>query len=388
MKTTTPAKLALLLSVIGLGASFPDAVWARIDPAAALGFAAALQPAEAGGGRLLQRGGPARSRQPEIGASVDPPALSVASSLGLADDEVVAAARRAFGFDADSAASGRTEPAAAETAASGHADPPVAAAAAARTAPPSRVAAAAAELSAADREANALAMVAITDEPRASSAPQPTLPRAPTSPAESAAPPAIVLRQPEEPSTEVEPWAWNTALEADETPLPASDAALRPDPALAGTEAAEPVDDPSPIGAGLLAVSENQLDHVRGGFQTDNGVQISFGIERAVYINGSLVTTTSLNVSDLGKVTTGQPQVSAGGAASGNLALIQNGAGNTFVSGPVSTSTLGTVVQNTLNDQKIQSVTLINATVNSLQILKAQTLQSSLRSAVIDSLRR
>ena len=62
--------------------------------------------------------------------------------------------------------------------------------------------------------------------------------------------------------------------------------------------------------------------------------------------------------------------------------------GNTFVSGPVSAATLGTVVQNTLNDQKIQSVTAINATVNSLQIVKAQNLQSSLRSAIIDSLRR
>jgi hypothetical protein len=49
---------------------------------------------------------------------------------------------------------------------------------------------------------------------------------------------------------------------------------------------------------------------------------------------------------------------------------------------------MGTVIQNTLNNQKIQNVTVINATVNSLEILKGINLQSSLRSAVIDSLRR
>ena len=46
------------------------------------------------------------------------------------------------------------------------------------------------------------------------------------------------------------------------------------------------------------------------------------------------------------------------------------------------------MIQNTLNDQKIQNVTVINATVNSLQLLRNLNLQSSLRGAVIDSLRR
>ena len=132
---------------------------------------------------------------------------------------------------------------------------------------------------------------------------------------------------------------------------------------------------------------------VRGGFVTSNGLQISFGIERAVYINGNLVTTTSLNVSDMGKVTAGQTpsaSVSAGlsSAVQRGTTLIQNGVGSTFQSGPMSAASLGTVIQNTLNNQKIQSVTLVNATVNSLQMLKAQNFQSSLRSVLIDSLRR
>lgn len=146
----------------------------------------------------------------------------------------------------------------------------------------------------------------------------------------------------------------------------------------------------SAMGDNVVAMSERSLDRVRGGFQTSNGLQISFGIERAVYINGALVTTTSLNLSDLGKVSNGQSQNPAASAAAGlgSLTLIQNGAGNTFVTGPVSATTLGTVVQNTLNDQKIQSFTSINATVNSLQLVKAQNFESSLRGALIDSLRR
>ena len=138
----------------------------------------------------------------------------------------------------------------------------------------------------------------------------------------------------------------------------------------------------SPLSVGLVALSDSKLNRIRGGFVTDNGLQISFGIERAVYINGALVTSTSLNVSDLGKTAGGQAQPAPGAASVGNLALIQTGAGNTFSVGPVSAATVGTVVQ------KIQTLTLINASVNSLQIMKSNNFASSLRSAVTDSLRR
>jgi hypothetical protein len=144
----------------------------------------------------------------------------------------------------------------------------------------------------------------------------------------------------------------------------------------------------SALGDGLLAINERGLDKVRGGFDAGNGLQISFGIERAVYINGSLVTTTTFNVSDLGKVAGGQPAASSAVATSGNLTLIQNGTGNTFVTGALSPATLGTVIQNTLNDQKIQNVTSINATVNSLQMVKASNFEASMRGALTDALRR
>ncbi|MBC8058075.1 MAG: hypothetical protein H7Y61_16000, partial [Rhizobiales bacterium] len=123
---------------------------------------------------------------------------------------------------------------------------------------------------------------------------------------------------------------------------------------------------------------------VRGGFSID-GLNISFGIERAVYVNGALVTTTSLNISDLGRITAGRGTTVFD---AGTIGLVQSGAGNVVSPTMISAGSVGTVVQNTLDGQKIQNVTVINATTNSMGVLKGLNLQSSLRGAVIDSLRR
>jgi hypothetical protein len=173
----------------------------------------------------------------------------------------------------------------------------------------------------------------------------------------------------------------------------------RPEPAAANAEpvakapdiapvAREPVAlvaSARPLGDAVPVMEASKLDRVRGGFVAPNGLQVSFGIQRAVYINGNLVTTTSLNVSSLGGVSPG----TAGAPASSTLALIQSGAGNTFTPGVAgSPSSFATVIQNTLNGQKIQNLTVVDVTVNSLQMLRAINLQSSLRSAITDSLRR
>lgn len=148
----------------------------------------------------------------------------------------------------------------------------------------------------------------------------------------------------------------------------------------------------NPFGGERVAVRDNALDRVRGGFVTNN-LNIAFGIERAVYINGSLVTTTSLNISDTGRVTS---SVDAKALTPGSLALIQSGAGNSVAGGAFSSASgvglnanaIGTVVQNTLDGQKIQNITVINATANSLGVLRDLNLQNNLRSSLIDSLRR
>lgn len=142
----------------------------------------------------------------------------------------------------------------------------------------------------------------------------------------------------------------------------------------------------NPIGNDVVALSTEKLDEVRGGFVNENGLKVSFGIERAVYLNGNLVTTTSLNVADLSKISGGQAQVSTTGT--GSLALVQSGQGNTFLPGSISQTAAGIVIQNTLDNQKIQTITRVDAVVNSSSIIRSMNLQSSMRSAVIDSLRR
>lgn len=159
--------------------------------------------------------------------------------------------------------------------------------------------------------------------------------------------------------------------------------AAAPPTAFAGVDAAGDIAceaAPAPFGDARPPVSAASLDEMRGGFVLD-GLNISFGIQRAVYVNGALVTTTSLNVIGLANGT-----ASVSMSPTGAFALTQTGGGNGVAA--TAPSTFGSVVQNTLDGQRIQTVTVINASLNSLGMLRNLNLQSSLRRAVIDSLRR
>lgn len=256
---------------------------------------------------------------------------------------------------------------------------------------------------------------------------------------------------------------------------------------------AQVLPEPAPAGWGPVAEAE-RLDSVRGGFTTPAGLQFSFGIERAVYVNGDLVATTTLNLSNLkqdieqrvadavggvvvmpapagaappaapptpapapapavaspplapvpapGTLTSAPPPsppapapatlpvappVAAAPAPAiapapaptaspvaappvsspspvasarpaptpamvihtgGPIGVVQIGQGNSVPAQGLGGSTVGTIIQNTLNDQMIQNVMTINATVNSLQVLKSFDMQSAMRSAISDALRR
>lgn len=147
---------------------------------------------------------------------------------------------------------------------------------------------------------------------------------------------------------------------------------------------------PHPLDPQMGALDIDTLDEIRGGFELEgSGLKFSIGIERAVFINGNLVATTVLVPKDL------QPASSAGsltsvlpGASTSTLGIIQNGAGNNVNTQQIGQNVTGTVIQNTLNDQKIQNVTTINATVNSMQTLRTMSLQNSIQTGIISSLRR
>ncbi|AOZ01936.1 hypothetical protein BKK81_21560 [Cupriavidus sp. USMAHM13] len=200
-------------------------------------------------------------------------------------------------------------------------------------------------------------------------------------------------------------------------------------------------------------VAAERLEALRGGFDVGAGLQVSFGIDRAVLINGQLVVSTSLNIPDVSQITAAQANklasllgnVSAvvanannaaaaagsngrggnganggnGGSASvpgtsgaaaaaalvggaglptsvssngtttvatnGLLTLVQNGGGNSIAPGAIPASLAATVIQNSLNNQAIASLTSINAAVNTLGAFRAMQAGALLNSTLIQS---
>ncbi len=55
------------------------------------------------------------------------------------------------------------------------------------------------------------------------------------------------------------------------------------------------------------ALDDERLDALRGGYESAQGLVYSFGIERAVVVNGELIATTKLVIDNLGALLAGQP---------------------------------------------------------------------------------
>jgi hypothetical protein len=179
---------------------------------------------------------------------------------------------------------------------------------------------------------------------------------------------------------------------------------------------------PHPIYGFGTPVSAERLAAVRGGFDLGNGLQVSFGIQRAVYVDGNLVTYINVSVPDIARIT--QQQATSLATALGTL-NVQVGQGNTFhpsssptqpsalssvssqmasaapatqanaatvvqnaLNNPMVTSTIipasaaqasaATVIQNTVDNQVISSLTTLNVAINALH---NQGLQQSLQAA-------
>ena len=148
-----------------------------------------------------------------------------------------------------------------------------------------------------------------------------------------------------------------------------------------------------------IRVSDAQLDSARGGFDV-NSTLLSIGISRAVFINDELVITTTLNIpglsanSHVSSPATLTRQLGAGAKSdvpatgaptspvviiNGNgMSLIQNGPGNTAAL-QQNLPSAGFIVQNTLDNQAIRSLTTINAKVLSESIVKGLNMTTSMR---------
>ena len=131
------------------------------------------------------------------------------------------------------------------------------------------------------------------------------------------------------------------------------------------------------------AVSDQRLEQMRGGFDLGGGIVASLGIDRAVYVNGSLVTNTSINIPDISHINSAQATALA--AVMNSVNLVQIGPGNSVDPSTLSQARGATIIQNTLNNQQIQALTTLNVSTNSLNLFRAMGLQDSLQSALIGS---
>lgn len=130
------------------------------------------------------------------------------------------------------------------------------------------------------------------------------------------------------------------------------------------------------------AVGDRTLDGLRGGFDVGGGLLVSFGITRAVYINGDLVTQTTLNFGRISELT--PVQAAQLGQQMAALNLVQIGAGNSVDPDALATGA-GTVIQNTLNNQHIVNQTVIDARSNAMGMIKNLNIQNTLNEALTRS---
>lgn len=158
-------------------------------------------------------------------------------------------------------------------------------------------------------------------------------------------------------------------------------AAAAPTDALATTVSGIPASKDMP---GWTPVGEDTLDQTRGGFDLGNGLVASFGIDRAVYVNGNLVSSTTFYVPDIAHMTTAQAQAMQ--SALNTVQVTQIGPNNSFDPSALAGKMGGTVIQNTLNNQNIQNITTINAATNSLNAFREGSLQDALQQAQLQSL--
>jgi hypothetical protein len=159
-------------------------------------------------------------------------------------------------------------------------------------------------------------------------------------------------------------------------------ALLMTDASQAQDELSQPLQ--APQESVWLAASDHTLSQLRGGFDLGAGLVVSFGISRAVYINGQLITSTSLQVGDLSRLTPTQA-AALGQQIATQTQVVQNGPGNTLESGTDKVP-LTTFIQNTLNNQTIRNQTVIQATSNGLSMVKNMNLQSTINQAIANAI--
>lgn len=133
---------------------------------------------------------------------------------------------------------------------------------------------------------------------------------------------------------------------------------------------------------GWTAVEAARLEAMRGGFLMPSGLVVSLGIERAVAINGDMVSQSKLYINDLRAIGRGDAEALKTAL---QPSVTQQGSHN-LLSSSAGQIPAGTFVQNALNDQAIATRTVISTTLNSGGLLKEINFMSSVRDANIGAM--
>ena len=131
------------------------------------------------------------------------------------------------------------------------------------------------------------------------------------------------------------------------------------------------------LGTEWQPVDPARLAQMRGGFQMPSGMMLSFGIERVVFLNGELTARIAVQIPDVARITPEQAQA----LADFNRGMVvQIGEGNRFDPAQVAG---GLVIQNTLDDQDIRTLTRIDVGVDTLGAYQTLNASGALTDALI-----
>lgn len=131
------------------------------------------------------------------------------------------------------------------------------------------------------------------------------------------------------------------------------------------------------LGAEWKPVDPARLAAMRGGFQLPSGMMLAFGIERVVYVNGELTARIAVRIPDVRHITSEQAQA----LAEFNRGLVvQVGEGNRFDPAQIAG---GVVIQNTLDNQDINTVTRVDMAVDTLGAYQSLNANGALTDALI-----
>lgn len=120
---------------------------------------------------------------------------------------------------------------------------------------------------------------------------------------------------------------------------------------------------------GWVPVAEAVLADARGGFDTGNGLLVSLSVDRVLSLNGNVIAS---------------GQLSTAGAAQPAFQFARIGEGSALLQ--AAQPLAGLLLQNSANGQLIRSQTTIDATVNSLSILKDINFGDSLRQSLSNAI--